>query len=267
AILYAWIRDGAPFNKKVTDLAPTDTLRMIAARQFRSQHIEHFDFPAANDLTIAALNTNYRTVTPLAKNSPALAVDFFGAAFFRAKQLQELLPVKDQVVSLNLDKMPVTENDLSTIAAFINLRRLNLDFTRITGAGLATRGRLPHLESLSLSGTGIKGNDLGRLAAITSLRKIYLWKRGIASGTITDLHNRRKDMELITGVDGDTVREKLNAPRLETEARIIRDSGITIRMPHFVPGAAIRYTLDGSDPDTGGKPYTTPFLVKDRGQF
>jgi uncharacterized membrane protein len=266
-ILYAWIRDGAPFDKKVTDLEPADTLRIIAARQFKSGSNEVFDFPAADEKTVAALNTNYRAVTPLASGSPALAVDFYGAAFFQSKQLQELSQVKDQIVSLNLEKMPVTDNDLPYIAAFRNLSVLNLDFTRISGAGLAALTRLPRLETLSLSGTAIKALDVDQLAAITSLRKVYVWKTGVAPAALTSLQKRRRDLDLFTGFYGDTVRIRINAPRLETEARIIRDTGVSIRMRHFVPGAVIRYTLDGSDPDSGGQVYAGPFILRERSQF
>ena len=267
AILYAWIKDGAPFATKVTDLDPTDTLRIIAARLLKSNDDETFDFPPADPRKIAALNSNYRAIIPLAKGSPALAVDFYGAAAFQPKQLQELASLKEQIVSLNLDKMPVTDHDLPYIAVLHNLRRLNLDFTRITGAGLSTLTRLPHLQNLSLSGTRINSRDLDQLAGISSLRKLYLWKTGIAAGTLEKLRQRRKDLELITGFNGDTVRIKLNPPRLETEARIIRDTGVMIRLRHFVPGTTIRYTLDGTNPDSGGQVYTAPFLLKDRSQF
>jgi hypothetical protein len=267
AILYAWIKDGAPFGKKVIELDPADTLRMIAARLLKSNDNETYDFPAADEKKLASLNSNYRTIRPLARNSPALAVDFYGATFFQPKQLQELSAIKDQIVSLNLDKMPVTDKDLPDIAVFRNLRQLNLDFTRITGAGLATLAQLPHLQSLSLAGTKIKAADLDRLANFSSLRKLYIWKTGIDQNSIANLHRRRKDLDLITGFNGDTVRIRLNPPRLETEARIIRDTGVMIKLRHFVPGATIRYTLDGSNPDSGGQVYTAPFRLTDRGQF
>jgi len=266
-ILYAWIKDGAPFDKKVIELEPSDTLRIIAARLLRSNENETFDFPAADEKKIAALRTNYRAVTPLATGSPGIAVDFYGAAFFKPGQLQELSPVKEQIVSLNLGKMPVTDKDLSALTMFRHLRQLNLDFTRVTGAGVATLAKLPNLQSLSLSGTPIKDGDLDQLAGVSTLRKLYVWKTGVTSTSVTRLRQQRKDLDLVTGFNGDTVRIKLNAPRLETAARIIRDTGIQIRMRHFVPGAVIRYTLDGSDPDSAGKVYSGPFPVLERGKF
>src|SRR5262249_41703355 len=151
SILYSWIKGGATFDKKVTDLPPADTLRQIAATLLRTDPNETFDFPAADEKRMASLRTNYRSITPLAKSSPAL--DFYGTSQFKPEQIKELSPLKEQIISINLDKMPVTDNDLSELATFRNLRTLNLDFTKITGAGLARLASLPHLQSLSLSGT------------------------------------------------------------------------------------------------------------------
>ena len=64
--------------------------------------------PQADESKIKALNNNYRVVRPLALGSPALGVEFFSAEQFKPEQLKELLAVKEQVVSLNLNKMPVS---------------------------------------------------------------------------------------------------------------------------------------------------------------
>ncbi|WP_431210278.1 c-type cytochrome domain-containing protein [Puia sp. P3] len=136
-ILYAWIKDGSPFDTKVTDLTPTDTLRIIASSLLRTDDNETFDFSAADEKKIAKLRTNYRAITPLAMGSPALAIDFYGASVFKSDQIKELTPIKDQIVSIYLGKMPVKDADLSELATFPNLRRLNLDFTQVTGAGLS----------------------------------------------------------------------------------------------------------------------------------
>jgi len=86
AILYNWIKRGANFTIKVTELEPTDTLRSIARNIFSSSdEEENYDFNAANEKTIQKLNTNYRAVYPLSRESPAIAVDFFGAAFFKSE--------------------------------------------------------------------------------------------------------------------------------------------------------------------------------------
>src|SRR3984893_14371865 len=151
-ILYNWIKRGANFKIKVTELEPTDTLRSIAGNMFRSSdEEENYDFTAANEKTIQKLNTNYRAVYPLSRESPAIAVDFFGAAFFKSEQLKDLLEVKTQLVSLYLNKMPVTDDDLQIIGQMSNLRNLNLSFSKITGNGLSSLEKLNHLKNLSLT--------------------------------------------------------------------------------------------------------------------
>ena len=135
-IIYHWIKGGASATAKVADLPATDTLRILAGAIFNTIETDEYTFKAANEGKIKSLSNNYRLVVPLSIGSPALGVEFFGAAQFKPEQLTELLAVKEQIVSLNLNKMPVTDQDLSTIARFVNLRKLNLSFTSIKGTGL-----------------------------------------------------------------------------------------------------------------------------------
>src|SRR5258708_1193014 len=265
-IVYSWIRSGADFDKKVMELPPTDTLRILASGILKAAADEKYDFAAAADKKVQGLNTNYRVITPLATGSPALAVDFYGVAFFKSQQLKELEPVKEQIVSLNLDKMPVTDKDLATIASFNNLRELNLSFTRITGVGLPTLTRLSHLKSLSLSGTAVKVEDIAKLGSLKTLRYLYIWNTAIKTDAIASLRKDREGLEIITGFFGDTVHLKLNAPQIETEERIIRGT-LALQLKHYVPGVAIRYTLDGSDPDSGGVLYRGPVQLSSKAEL
>ncbi len=164
AILYNWIKEGADFKMKVADLPETDTLRTIASNLFKSVDEEEvYDFSAAKESLIAELNTNYRSVYSLSKESPALVVDYYGAAFFKNEQLKDLLKIKQQIVTLNLDKMPVTDDDLKTIGQFVNLRNLNLSFSKITGNGLSNLSSLTHLKNITLSNTNVPHLQLKNL--------------------------------------------------------------------------------------------------------
>lgn len=249
AVLYAWIKGGADFTKKVIELPPTDTLRVLASGMLRSPEEEHYEFSAADDKKVKALNSNYRAIHALAEGSPALAVDYYGVAFFRADQLKELEPLKTQIVSLNLDKMPVEDKDLPMITAFPNLRILNLSFTKITGAGIKELIKLSKLKSLALSGTAIKGEDLVKLQTLKDLRRLYIWNTGILPAETRSLQQSRRDLVITTGFNSDTVHIKLNAPILENEERIVQ-TPVPLRLKHYVPGAVIRYTFDGTEPDS-----------------
>lgn len=250
AILYNWIQRGANFKIKVAELEPTDTLRLMAQNIFKSSEEEHYDFSAASEKTIQKLNSNYRAVYPLAKESPAIAVDFFGSAFFKSEQLKELLDIKTQLVSLNLDKMPVTDNDLQTIGQFTNLRKLNLSFSKVTGNGLSALDKLNHLKEISLTNTSIKKEDIEKLSSLKELRQIYIWNSGLSVADANTIRKKYPMLDLETGMRTDTMFLKINPPLLLTDAQVVVDTPIHLRLKHFVPGTVMRYTLDGSEPDS-----------------
>lgn len=267
-ILYRWVKEGADFKLRVKDLSPTDTLRSIAEKLFKAEAEETYDFAAADEKKIDQLNTNYRAVYKIAKESPALGVDFYGAAFFKPEQLTELLAVKTQIISLNLDKIPVADEDLKTIGQFTNLRSLNLSFTKISGSGLSNLSTLTHLKSLSLSNTGVKNTDMAKLKPLKELRHLFVWNTSIAASDTKSINAVNPDLVIDFGIKTDTILTKLNPPQLQNENPII-DTPILLSLKHYVPGINIHYTLDGTDPDsihspvyTGNVELTKKVLVK-----
>jgi uncharacterized membrane protein len=252
-ILYSWIKSGASFITKVMDLAVTDTLRIIANTIFNSIVTDEYNFTAAGEATIKKLNTNYRIVTPLAKGSPALSAEFFSVSSYLPEQLKELLAVKEQVVSLGLNKMPVKDDELKTISQFTNLRQLNLSFTNITGATLNELSKLQQLRQLSLSGTAIKKEDVLKLAPLKKLSRLFIWNTTLTENDITSLQNNMKDIALEKGFKGDTTILKLTPPILLNEEQIIT-APIALKLKHYINGVNIRYTLDGTEPDSINSP-------------
>ncbi|WP_462218956.1 chitobiase/beta-hexosaminidase C-terminal domain-containing protein [Ferruginibacter sp.] len=248
-ILYSWIKAGANFKTKVIDLAATDTLRLIANAIFNTIETDDYDFAAADEKKVKNLNTNYRNVAPLAKTSPALGAEFFSAQSYLSEQLKELLTVKEQVVSLSLNKMPVKDEELKTISQFSNLRKLNLSFTNITGTTLNELSKLKELRQLSLSGTIVKKDDILKLSSLKKLSHLFIWNTALTETDIAALKNAMKDIAFEKGFKGDTTILKLNAPILLNEEQII-NTPITLKLKHYINGVSIRYTLDGTEPDS-----------------
>ncbi len=180
-------------------------------------------------------------------HSPALNVDFYSAQFFKSSQLKDLDAISRQIVSLDLDKMPVTDADIPAILRFTHLRTLNLDFTGVTGAGIAQLCKLTELRSLSLSGTAIKADDIGCLTTMRSLRQLHVWNTAIPPGSIPVAKN--SSLKIDGGARTDTMMLKLNPPILQNDQFIIF-SPVPLKLKHYVPGVQIRYTLDGSEPDS-----------------
>jgi hypothetical protein len=226
-VLSLWIKNNADLKRKVTDLPEGDSLRILSTRLLgpAGSTEETFDFAAADAGTIEKLNNNYRAVYTIAKNSPALAVNVYNRSTFKPEMLKELNDIRNQIVALNLNKMPVKDEDLKVIAGFENLRRLNLNFTDITEGGLRYLKNLKHLKNVSLFGT--------------------------------------KAFKNTRPVDTGNTLLKLTTPRLNTNALIFRKS-IQLQIQHPINGVQIRYTIDGSEPDSlTSAVYQKPLVFKE----
>lgn len=247
--LFYWIKDGASFTKKVIDLSPDDSLKIVAKGFFKNMESDRYEFEAVDEVNIAKLNTSYRAISAIAATSPALRVSFFGAAFFKSEQLKELNKIKDNIVSLDLYKMPITDQDLKTIATFTNLRKLNIAFTKIKGEGLMNLGRLQNLQQLSVSGNSIKTSHLMGLVGLKKLNAVYIWNTGIKKEELSQLEKEFPKVYFNTGYKSDTVIAKLNRPVIEGEVSVFR-SDLKVKFKTPIKGTVIRYTLDGTDPDS-----------------
>lgn len=259
-LLYLWVKADASFDKKVVELPASDSLRMLAAAYLKPavSTEEEYDFAAADEEVIRKLNNNYRVITPLAQNSPALAVNVYNKQAFTANTLAELKEISRQVVSLELSKMPVKDAHLKHISQLENLRRLNLNFTTITGKGLKELSSLAHLESLSLSGTGVTYPDLkNQLGAFKKLRTITLWSTRLKPAEVKQLQQAYKHMEVVAGfVDEGSKLIKLNAPQIKNSSTIFRQT-LPLQLHHPINGVTIRYTTDGTEPDSVHSPVFT----------
>ncbi|MGC4235372.1 MAG: chitobiase/beta-hexosaminidase C-terminal domain-containing protein [Niabella sp.] len=262
-VLQLWIKNGASFTKKVIELPRNNSLRVLAAAFFKPSGAEVYDFAAVDENAIAQLNTEYRVITSLSAESPALAVNFYGIEQFKSEQLKDLTKIKDNIVSLHLAKMPVKDEDLKVIGDFSNLRDLNLAFTAIKGEGLKHLTGLKHLKQISLSGTGIAIGQLKPLAQLKRLQSIKLWNTPVSDMDAASLKAGFHNVSFDLGYKGDTIIARLPVPFItaDKDKKIFSDTTIiTIKNP--IGGATTRYTLDGSEPDSIHSPvYKKPFSI------
>ncbi|HMR92647.1 MAG TPA: FN3 associated domain-containing protein [Chitinophagaceae bacterium] len=249
SVLTAWIKKGSDFRLQVSSLPPGDTLRILAAAVLGNDDTEKYDFAAADAATVQRLNTENRVVTEDALQSPTLHVQFFNSQLFKPEQLKELSDIKNQIISLDLSRMPVEDKDLALISGMENLRKLYLNFTKVTGTGFQHLQKLKHLHTLSLSGAPLSAGDLPSLTIIPGLKKIYLWNIPSAANAIADLQKKKSGLIIETGYPGDTTMLKLSDPVILNEELII--TGKTdLKIKHYIQQTQIRYTLDGSEPDS-----------------
>jgi uncharacterized membrane protein len=260
-LLYLWVKENVDFKKKVIDLPAKDSLRLIASTYLKpAEEIEEkYDFAAADDKLIKKLNNNYRVIYSYAKESPALGVNIYNKSAYQPKALEELSPIKKQVISLDLDKMPVKDAELKTIAQFENLHVLNLNFTDVTGSSLKELAKLKYLKMISLAGTPLNAAAIKQISAIKSLTKVTLWDTGLTDAEIKDLQAHNKNIEFIKSFKDDGKAIKLNDPQLKNTTLVFAKS-IPLLLSHPIKGVELRYTINGTNPDSVKSPVYKPGL-------
>ncbi len=260
-LLAAWVKGGARFDQMVSSLSPQSPVYVYGQNVLGGDRTEEqYAFSAASADEVSKLNTNYRLIKPLSAGSPALFVNFYNRASFKSQDIEGLMPLKEQIVSMDLSKMPVKDEDINTLAKFPELRRLILNFTDITGSNLGNLKKLGNLRELALSGTGVTMAHVKSLEGFPSLRKVYLWSTGISPKELESLKKGQK-IAFETGFRSDTLVMALNPPVILTEKQLI-GKGETVSMKHQIAGTVIRYTLDGSEPDSSLSPiYDKPIAI------
>ncbi|MEZ4900472.1 MAG: c-type cytochrome domain-containing protein [Spirosomataceae bacterium] len=265
-ILTAWVQSGADVKKPIKALASGDPIQKWIESKNKQQHTtaRTYDFEAASTSTIEKLNTPFRTIFPLAYNSPALQADFFVRQAYKPEQLGELSEIKTQLVALNLSNMPIKDEDLNTIAQFEHLEKLILNNTNITGNSLSALSKLSALKSLSLSGTKITKTSLQSLRKFPQLREVFVWNTSVSQPDIADLQKQNKEIHFELGyLPKASEILKINPPILVNE-KFVLDPQTPISFRHPLKGVTIRYTLDGTIPDSLSAPiYESPLFLSD----
>jgi uncharacterized membrane protein len=204
AILEAWVESGADYEKKVLAYVDTTSMFRLAVEKFTSKP-KTYPFRAADPKTISGLNNFYRKVEPLGASSPALSVSYFGRSVFNPGSLAELKGIYAQTVSLNLNNMPLEDEDLSYLRPFENLERLYLNFSMVRGEGLKELSEMENLRLLSLSGNPLDGSAVENLSQLRNLKQLYLWNTGLDKASIEKLREVFPGIHIEMGYQGELV--------------------------------------------------------------
>jgi uncharacterized membrane protein len=265
-LLQEWVKAGMPFKQKILERPEDDSLRIIATAFstpfFAPSTEEVFAFQPADASTVNKLRNNYRVIKQIGQHSPALAVSFYGRNNYTSALLQELEPIKTQIIQLYVSKMPVSDKDVQWISKLPNLKRLNLNYSDITDQGLQYLVGMQNLHALSVSGTAVTNNGIQALLANKHIKELYVWDSKVTDLEFAAMVKEFPGIKIDDGFIGlDTMKVQLNLPTVDVESGFLRnDTLITIKHP--IKGVTIKYTLDGTDPDSAnGINYTGPVTV------
>jgi hypothetical protein len=146
---------------------------------------------------------------------------------------------------------------------FSNLEKLNLNGTAISGKNLKSLIACSHLEQVSFASTAIETADLQVIAKMPSLKKVFLWNTKVTEKDIVNLVKEYPSIGWDLGYIPDKNELlKLTPPYPANRDKSILEQGEAIVLKHPLPGVKIRYTTDGTVPDsTTGMLFNKPIAM------
>jgi uncharacterized membrane protein len=262
-ILREWVANGASFDQKVMEIAPDSKLFILASNKFEAKKIYNFEAADASD--IKSLNNFFRKVEAFYPESPALEVSYFSIAAFDPNSLEELKKVKDQVVKLNLNKMPLAGVDLSVLKEMTHLEEIQANFTDLDSKQIQLFASLENLKYLAISGNPIDEIGVQAISEMKPLISLYLWTPSLSDAQKKTLQSKLPNTSIDFGFDGSEAIFPLNSPKVTFDKMMFRDS-MEVVISHPIKTVDIRYTLDGSEPDSLTSPhYSEPIWLTKTG--
>ena len=190
-----WVGTGVDFQKKVGDLPQTEAIKpaLLALEAGSATPEEQMagipDEPvvAADTAIIAKLSRAGVALLPVARESNYLSANFVTAGKKAETLIDELIPLKKQLVSLKLDGANVHDSTLKKIAQLSALRNLQISHTPVTDEGIRYLAQLQELRSLNLVNTEITALGLEKLRGNKEIKNIYLYQTGVKEADMARL--------------------------------------------------------------------------------
>ena len=250
-LLNKWVNAGGSFTKKISELAKTDSLAILALAYKPPSKGKSGNSNTAPDLK--EFNSSYCTVNYLFNGADEIEVNFFQGSFYKRELLQQLLKLKDKIVHLNMQSMPLNKEDLAIIVQFTHLKKLNLNYTKLSLNDLQVLKNMNSLHYLSICGIEVNTNSLSTFLQNAPFTELHIWTNHTSDHTFQSVMASYKKVKIVIGDNLDNEIIKLTSPIIEQDSSIIVTS-LDVGIKHFLKGTKVRYTTDGSDPDSLNSP-------------
>ena len=198
-----WIAQGAPFDKKLSDLEIPNTIKPTILRLYGldtepKPWYETVQLAPLDSTQIENLRSVGFSVRTLGGKNPLLDVKYSNTNLTK-EQLMELDKVKEHITWLSLAGSNVEDEWLSIVGNFENLTRLQLEKTDISDKGVGMLSNLSHIETLNLYGTKVTDSCLADLEKMEGLRRVYLWRTGVSPEDAKKLQEEKAELQVIGG--------------------------------------------------------------------
>jgi hypothetical protein len=216
-----WVSTGVDFQKQVGELPQSESVKpaLLALETGTSAAEEMADVPdvpvaPADTALIGKLNRAGVALLPVSRESNYLAANFVTAGNQTASLVNDLLPLKKQLVSLKLNGAELHDSTMNKVAQLTALRRLQISHTPVTDDGIKYLANLAELRSLNLVDTRVTAKGLAVLKDNRNIKNIYVYQTGISAAEAAELKNLFPKSQLEFG--------NYNVPTLVTDTTEVK---------------------------------------------
>jgi uncharacterized membrane protein len=253
AIIRWWISAGADPKQKFKDAkSPDSVTKIIRAKYDAGSPLDQLDIDFADIDLINKLDNNDRGVKQLSLEKPFINVFMANRKNISNAELEELLPIKDQITSIDLSHSKITIEQVKRIAGFPHLRAIHFENSNINDSAVNAVAGLKYLEYLNVSNTKVSNAVLDMASKIKSLTRLFLYETDINVDRITALRKSKPNMSVgyTPDLSKDTsYRGKLTDPQVTIDSNMFLNNA-TASMSYRLKGVNIYYTLNGHEPDS-----------------
>lgn len=261
-ILEWWIQSEAPFDKKIGELESDQEIRTVLESYTKPKEVSPLPkISPARESVVAQLRADNFPVLQIAEGSPYLEVRIPGRDSLTKNDLKQLNDIRKQLVVLDLSRSNLTDDMLSIVKGFPHLQKLFINQTNITDDGLKHLQNLEFLEYLNLYNTPVTDEGLEQLKGLNRLKNLYLWQTQASDEGAQKLMTSLPELDINLGI-ADTIfgDSRLKAPLIQADRDIFNDT-LSVALKMNLKDVQIRYTLDGSMPDSTSALYDGNLLL------
>jgi mono/diheme cytochrome c family protein len=203
-LIHAWVADGYQFNKKVSAYTDKDKIAAFvkaiqSAGMPKQSWVPSTTVAEADPAAIQRLKDLGVLIMPVAQESHYLMANFINARTAVDSTLSLLLPLRKQLLWLNLERAAITDSGMTIVAKLEELRVLSLKDIKIGDTGVERLNALPNLNSLNLVGTAVTNTALKALEKAPKLERMFLFQTTVSAAAIGELIKARAGLHIDTG--------------------------------------------------------------------
>lgn len=205
AILEQWIALGASDTVRLNQLPQSEPLVSLIKEMMVPDPSEKWaKIPKVADSTLQNLASDYLTISRVASNTEALNVVIFPPPEYHPKTITDLKRIANNIVALDLSRLPIGRPEIDVIATFVNLERLELDKTPVTDAEVEKLASLEKLELLKIYDTKITDQSIPTFKKLPNLKSLYLYKTEVSENAVASLKKEKPKLLINDGIDKET---------------------------------------------------------------